>query len=652
MLTTKYFITLNTSYVVRKKNLNTTYLILYQIIITNCEMPPKQQKMGSITHNSSEINQKGTKGGMLSKLFSGGGSTSHSKTTAGSNKNGKMNGLTSSIPPCEATYNAQKLNRRSFTVGGNVTIPEELMDEFAARAAGVPTSITTLVDAASVLTEDFTYAQPSQSYHQSIQSYSRQSFRARTNEQMLNGSRRASMASHGTTETATRALANMHLSVQSSDMGLRRNNIWDRGQIRQKSGEHLRHSHIDKAQKPGYRNNYTHENYDDDEPNFYDESGGGIFDNSYMQSSRISVSAQQTPPPDRRAYNRNSSMPTSASAEYAAPSHGPRVEPTRHSTDNAACSPPNLPPHQRDISVEFEQNINFDPRTSVQRSFQRPSNANRFSLHTSTLSNPIDESEKSDTIEPMRRSTIVNNGRSRNSESDTSDSIEPMRRSSIVNNNGRALTRSSPNSSTSSSMRMSATAKDNPKWFSLDSSDRTEPIRKNDNLPIPMKFRDDDDRTMATMATKAQAFRPSAMNKAKDMRYPEGDVTIVFTDVQGSTSLWEACPSDMKKALDIHDMILRQCYTDHHGYEITTEGDAFNLAFQHPVDAQHGNNFGGDVLPAGGGHRRVRQRRAGGHREHTEERARVHRWVVHFDPYRTRVFRRLHRLFTLLRSMY
>ena len=544
-------------------------------------MPPKQQKMGSITHNSSEINQKGSKGGMLSKLFSGGGSTSHSKTTAGSNcKNGKMNGLSSSLPPHATACNAQKLSRRSFTVGGNVAIPEELMDEFAARASGVPTSITTLVDAASVLTEDFTYAQPSQSYYQPLQSYPRQSFRPRTNEQMLDGSRRPSMASHGT-EIASRALANMHLSVQSSDMGLTRNNSGDRGQIRQKSGEH---------QNPGYHNNYTHENYthenyDDNGPSYYDESGGGIFDDSYMQSSRISVSAQQPPPPDRRAYNRKSSMSTSASAEHAAPSHGPRVEAKRHSIENVACSPPNLPPHQRRISVEFEQIINFDPRTSVQRPFQRPSNANRSSLSKSTVSKPIDESEKSDSIEPMRRSTIVNNGRSRNSESDTSDSIEPMRRSSIVNNNGRALTRSSHHSSTSSSTRVSATAYDNTNWFTLDSSDRTEPIRKNDNLRIPMKFRDDDDRTMATMATKAQAFRPSAMNKAKDMRYPEGDVTIVFTDVQGSTSLWETCPSDMKKALDIHDMILRQCYSDHHGYEITTEGDSFNLAFQHPADA-------------------------------------------------------------------
>jgi len=96
---------------------------------------------------------------------------------------------------------------------------------------------------------------------------------------------------------------------------------------------------------------------------------------------------------------------------------------------------------------------------------------------------------------------------------------------------------------------------------------------------------DDDDMTMTTMSTKANAFRPSSMNKAKDMSAPYGDVTIVYTDVQGSTSLWESCPSAMKEAQDIHDTIMRQCYSDHKGYEIMTEGDSFNLAFQHPVDA-------------------------------------------------------------------
>ena len=82
-----------------------------------------------------------------------------------------------------------------------------------------------------------------------------------------------------------------------------------------------------------------------------------------------------------------------------------------------------------------------------------------------------------------------------------------------------------------------------------------------------------DDKTARTMKT------------IKTMRVPEGDVTIIYTDVQGSTSLWEADPLAMKKSTDIHDAIIRKCYSDHGGYEITTEGDAFNLAFQHPADA-------------------------------------------------------------------
>jgi len=75
------------------------------------------------------------------------------------------------------------------------------------------------------------------------------------------------------------------------------------------------------------------------------------------------------------------------------------------------------------------------------------------------------------------------------------------------------------------------------------------------------------------------------MRTVKTLRIPEGLVTIIYTDVQGSTSLWEDNPLAMKKATDIHDSIIRKCYTDHGGYEITTEGDAFNLAFQHPADA-------------------------------------------------------------------
>jgi len=57
------------------------------------------------------------------------------------------------------------------------------------------------------------------------------------------------------------------------------------------------------------------------------------------------------------------------------------------------------------------------------------------------------------------------------------------------------------------------------------------------------------------------------------------EVTMVFTDVEGSTSLWEADPEAMHVALELHDATIRGLLAKHHGYEITTEGDAFQLAF-------------------------------------------------------------------------
>mmetsp|Transcript_125157 Transcript_125157/g.325178 ORF Transcript_125157/g.325178 Transcript_125157/m.325178 type:complete len:758 (-) Transcript_125157:36-2309(-) len=57
------------------------------------------------------------------------------------------------------------------------------------------------------------------------------------------------------------------------------------------------------------------------------------------------------------------------------------------------------------------------------------------------------------------------------------------------------------------------------------------------------------------------------------------EVTVVFTDVEGSTSLWEASPEAMHQALELHDEAIRRLVAKHHGYEITTEGDAFQLAF-------------------------------------------------------------------------
>jgi class 3 adenylate cyclase len=66
---------------------------------------------------------------------------------------------------------------------------------------------------------------------------------------------------------------------------------------------------------------------------------------------------------------------------------------------------------------------------------------------------------------------------------------------------------------------------------------------------------------------------------------PDRYAALVFTDIQGSTSLWEANADAMNEALSLHDQIMRKCIANHHGYEVTTEGDAFHIAFHEAIDA-------------------------------------------------------------------
>jgi class 3 adenylate cyclase len=66
---------------------------------------------------------------------------------------------------------------------------------------------------------------------------------------------------------------------------------------------------------------------------------------------------------------------------------------------------------------------------------------------------------------------------------------------------------------------------------------------------------------------------------------PEGNVTIVLTDIQDSVALWESMPVEMQDSQDLHDNLVRKICADHCGYEIETEGDAFALAFHDPADA-------------------------------------------------------------------
>jgi predicted ATPase/class 3 adenylate cyclase len=61
---------------------------------------------------------------------------------------------------------------------------------------------------------------------------------------------------------------------------------------------------------------------------------------------------------------------------------------------------------------------------------------------------------------------------------------------------------------------------------------------------------------------------------------PSGTITFLFTDIEGSTRLWEEQPDAMKQALVLHDRIMRDAIEDNEGYVFSTGGDSFAAAFR------------------------------------------------------------------------
>eukprot|EP01063_Lacrimia_lanifica_P040211 TRINITY_DN9046_c0_g1_i1.p1 TRINITY_DN9046_c0_g1~~TRINITY_DN9046_c0_g1_i1.p1 ORF type:complete len:1113 (+),score=320.46 TRINITY_DN9046_c0_g1_i1:64-3339(+) len=66
---------------------------------------------------------------------------------------------------------------------------------------------------------------------------------------------------------------------------------------------------------------------------------------------------------------------------------------------------------------------------------------------------------------------------------------------------------------------------------------------------------------------------------------PSGTVAIVFTDIVGSSQLWEDVPKTMSTALDLHWHVLRVSLLKHRGYEVKTIGDSLMASFADPQDA-------------------------------------------------------------------
>src|SRR5436309_467018 len=66
---------------------------------------------------------------------------------------------------------------------------------------------------------------------------------------------------------------------------------------------------------------------------------------------------------------------------------------------------------------------------------------------------------------------------------------------------------------------------------------------------------------------------------------PSGTVTLLFTDIEGSTLLLHELGERYAEVLAEHRRVVREAFSRHGGIEVDTQGDAFFVAFARASDA-------------------------------------------------------------------
>src|SRR4051794_8748581 len=66
---------------------------------------------------------------------------------------------------------------------------------------------------------------------------------------------------------------------------------------------------------------------------------------------------------------------------------------------------------------------------------------------------------------------------------------------------------------------------------------------------------------------------------------PSGTVTLLFTDIEGSTRLLQRLGDRYAEVLADHSRLLRESWAAHGGYEVDTQGDSFFVSFARAADA-------------------------------------------------------------------
>jgi hypothetical protein len=80
---------------------------------------------------------------------------------------------------------------------------------------------------------------------------------------------------------------------------------------------------------------------------------------------------------------------------------------------------------------------------------------------------------------------------------------------------------------------------------------------------------------------------------------PRGTVTLLFTDIEGSTRLLQELGDGYADALAEHRRLLREAFAAHGGVEVDTQGDAFFYAFDAPAAAVEAARRAQEALAGG-----------------------------------------------------
>jgi class 3 adenylate cyclase len=66
---------------------------------------------------------------------------------------------------------------------------------------------------------------------------------------------------------------------------------------------------------------------------------------------------------------------------------------------------------------------------------------------------------------------------------------------------------------------------------------------------------------------------------------PTGTVTLLFTDIEGSTRLLQQLGKRYGEVWAEHQRLLRTAFHDYGGHEVDTQGDSFFVTFARAADA-------------------------------------------------------------------